>query len=189
VAKRFRIPRFDRDSFDRYSELRPPEENLIIRFPRLSRACASVGGLLWALIPYGSAIRKALMVHGVRRSYAAFNRRDVEALQVIHRPDCVFDMSDISDWPERSTYEGHEGLREYLEDWHGQWSEVRFEPVQVSEPSRGILLIESHVRATGRASGLDVEASFFQVGEPKRGLVWRVRNYTDGEEARRAATG
>jgi ketosteroid isomerase-like protein len=182
-----RVPRFDRASFDRYSAERPPEENFVVRFPGLSRAFASVGGFLWALIPYGWAIRKRLMVHGVRRSYAAFNRRDIEALQVIHRPDCVFDMSDIADWPERATYEGHEGLREYLEDWHAQWREMRFEPIAVTEPKRGVLLIECHAQATGRASGLSVEETFFQVGEPRRGLVWRVRNFSSEEEARRAA--
>ena len=45
-----------------------------------------------------------------------------ELLEEIVDPEFVWDMSTFRDWPERNTYEGVEGMREFIGDWTG-WTE------------------------------------------------------------------
>jgi ketosteroid isomerase-like protein len=178
--------------FERASRQRSSWEGIGLRFarrsPRLARALAAFAGRAWSVLPANSTIRRKLLEQAIRRSYAAFNRQDVEALRTIHHRDCVFDMSHVPDWPEDATYYGHDGLMTYLRDWHAQWQDVHYEPIEVTEPIKGTILIESEVRAVGRGSGVPVEATFFQVGLPRAGLVWAVHNFRDRDEAVRYAT-
>ena len=64
----------------------------------------------------------------VRRSFEAFNGRDLNELVKLYHQDCIWDMSKFAGWPECAVYRGHEGLRTILAEWEAAWEDVHFEP-------------------------------------------------------------
>ena len=140
--------------------------------------------------------RGLAMVHGLaasapkpvadamRRSYAAWNDRDLDTLRELYTSDTEWDMSNIDGWPARPVYRGHAGLEQALEDWYGAWREMDAEALQVVV-GRAIFI---HGRMELRArSGAVTSYEFGQVIETRDGLVARVRTYSDVAAARVAA--
>jgi ketosteroid isomerase-like protein len=118
----------------------------------------------------------------VRRSCEAFNDRDLDELVKLYHQGCIWDMSKFAGWPENAVYRGHAGLRIILAEWEAAWEDVHFEPTDtwlVGERS----LITCNLRGRRRVSGQEAEIRWMQVGETRDGLIYRVDNYTDMEEA------
>jgi ketosteroid isomerase-like protein len=136
------------------------------------------------------------MVHGLaesapkpvadamRRSYAAWNDRDLDTLRELYTSDTEWDMSNIDGWPDTPVYRGHDGLEQALEDWYGVWREMHAEALQVVV-GRAIF-IHGRMELRGR-SGAVASYEFGQVIETRGGLVARVRTYSDVAAARVAA--
>jgi ketosteroid isomerase-like protein len=160
-------------------------ERLAVLFPGVARHMVAWVGRLWQSLPDRSRLRRRLAEFAVARSYAAFNRRDVHLLAVLHHPDCVIDLSHVPDWPEESIYRGRDGLQRYLSDWHDVWGEVEYLPRSMTDLGNGVL-IESEMRAVGEASGIELKKTFTQVTESRNGMTWRIANYWDREEALQA---
>jgi ketosteroid isomerase-like protein len=161
-------------------------ERLAVLFPGVARRLVVSIGRLWQILPRRSRLRRTLAEFAVRRSYAAFNRRDLDLLGVLHHPDCTIDMSHVPDWPDESIYRGQEGLRRYLSDWHDVWGEVEYLPRAITDLGN-VVLVESQIRTVGEASGIELERTFTQVAESRNGMTWRIANYWDKEEALEAA--
>jgi len=124
------------------------------------------------------------VVDAMRRSYAAWNDRDLDTLRELYAPDTEWDMSNIEGWPDTPVYHGHEGLEQALEDWYGAWSEMSAEALQVVV-GRAIF-IHGRMEVRGH-SGAVASYEFGQVIETRDGLVARVRTYSDVAAARFAA--
>jgi ketosteroid isomerase-like protein len=118
----------------------------------------------------------------VRRSYDAFNRRDLDALLPLYHPGCVWDMTHFEGWPDTPVYRGHDGLRKILEEFYGAWDEVRVEPSDLLQIGRRTM-VTCTLRVRGGASGAEVSLQFTQVGEPRDGLIYLIDNYTDKSQA------
>ena len=136
------------------------------------------------------------MVHGLpasapkpvadamRRSYAAWNDRDLDTLRELYTTDTEWDMSNIEGWSDSPVYHGHEGLEQALEDWYGAWSEMSAELLQVVI-GRAIF-VHGRMELRGRSGAID-SYEFAQVIETRDGLVARVCTYSDAAAARVAA--
>jgi ketosteroid isomerase-like protein len=62
----------------------------------------------------------------IRRGYAEFIATGAPTEDIM-APEFVWDMSTFRGWPERKTYEGVDGMREFLADWTAAWEDWRLE--------------------------------------------------------------
>jgi ketosteroid isomerase-like protein len=120
----------------------------------------------------------------VRRGYEHF-RETGEPAGHLMSPDFVWDMSTFRDWPERQTYEGIEGTREFLADWVSAWEDWRLEVRDLLDAGDDVVAI---VHQSGRSvsTGLVVDMEFAQVWTHEDGKHTRMRMYADPQEALRA---
>jgi ketosteroid isomerase-like protein len=116
----------------------------------------------------------------VRKVFAAFSRRDVEALLALCDPEIVFVPPTGRLAGRDEPYRGHDGLRAYFADVARVWQELRSEPEEYIE-------IDDRVLCTGRVYAWGVG----RVIDAPAGWVWRVRDglVVEGQvyETRRAA--
>ncbi len=101
-------------------------------------------------------------------------------------PDFVWDMSTFRNWPERQTYEGIEGARQFLADWLEAWDDWELELEELRDADESVVAI---VRQRGRskATGLLVDMHFGQVWQIRDGKNLRMRMYASPDEALEAA--
>ena len=120
-----------------------------------------------------------------RRGYEHF-RATGEVLEEIVDPEFVWDMSTFRAWPERQTYEGVEGMREFLTTWVSAWEDWVLEVEELHPAGDKVVAI---VRQRGRATetGLPVDMHFGQVWTYRDGKQLRMEMYATPEEALRAA--
>jgi len=121
----------------------------------------------------------------IRRGYEEFSATG-EPTEDIMAPEFVWDMSTFRDWPERKTYEGVEGMREFVGDWTAAWEDWRLEVEDLVDAGDEVVAI---VRQSGRSktTGLPVDMRFAQLWTLSDGRQTRMRMYADPEEALRAA--
>ena len=107
-------------------------------------------------------------------------------LEELVDPEFVWDMSHFRDWPERKTYEGLEGAREFVRDWLEAWDDWEVEVEAFHDAGDKVVAI---VRQRGRSksTGVPVDMSFGQVFTVRDGLQTRMEMYADPEEALEAA--
>jgi ketosteroid isomerase-like protein len=124
-------------------------------------------------------------VETVRRGYEHWLRTG-ELLLEDADSDFVWDMSTFDGWPERQTYPGIEGARQFLADWAEAWEtwevEVR-DHIDAGEQVVTIVRQHGHAKATG----VFVEMDFGQVWTFQNGLRTRMQMYASPEEALEAA--
>ena len=101
-------------------------------------------------------------------------------------PDFVWDMSTFAGWPERQTYPGVEGARQFIADWDEAWEtwEVEVED-HIDAGERVVTIVRQRGRA--KATGVAVEMRFGQVWTFRNGLRVRMQMYASPEEALEAA--
>jgi uncharacterized protein len=121
----------------------------------------------------------------IRRGYAEFIATGAPTEDIM-APEFVWDMSTFRGWPERKTYEGVEGMREFLADWTAAWEDWRLEVEDLIDAGDQVVAI---VRQSGRSktTGLPVDMRFAQLWTLADGKQTRMRMYADPEEALHAA--
>jgi len=123
----------------------------------------------------------------VRRGCEAWARGDLEAGYATWHPDIEWDTTRFEAWPERTVYRGIDAVRGFVDDdWLGSWEEfeARIEDVRDAGDRVVVFWLQT---MTGRGSGVPVEMRMAQVCTVRDGLVVRIENYTDRDEALRAA--
>lgn len=108
-----------------------------------------------------------------------------ELVERITAPEFVWDMSTFDGWPERQTYDGPEGTREFLTDWVGAWEDWRLEVRQLIDAGDDVVAIV-HQSGRSKTTGLEVDMDFAQVWTLEDGKQTRMRMYADPDEALRA---
>ena len=114
-----------------------------------------------------------------RATFAAFNRRDVEAYLQAFAPDAEW-------WPLRSStegpYRGHDGIRAWVDDTAETFEHFQVELEDVREGD-DVAIAFGRLSAKGRGSGVPVDVAiarvFRFVGDKE---VW-AKSYSDREEA------
>lgn len=120
----------------------------------------------------------------VRRGYAHVIATG-ELLEEIAHPDFVWDMSTFGNWPERQTYDGIEGTREFLADWTSAWEDWRLDVRELLDAGDEVVAIV-HQSGRSKTTGLEVDMHFAQVWTLRDGKQTRMRMYADPDEALRA---
>jgi ketosteroid isomerase-like protein len=120
----------------------------------------------------------------VRSLMEAWNRGDYStALQSI---DPEIEVESALGGTFDGTYQGHSGLRRFLEDF---WSNFENFSTEVEEyiPAGDDVVIGAHHRGSGIGSGVEVEMWNWQVFTVRRGMIVRYRMFNTKQEALEAA--
>ena len=112
----------------------------------------------------------------VRRSFAAFNAREVEDLVGLVDPDA--EWLPFRAQLEGMVYRGHEGVRKFVRDLDDDWEAYRIEPVEFQDRGDRVVVI-GQVKALGRSGGVDVDTEAGFVFELRAGRIWKVVSYSD----------
>jgi ketosteroid isomerase-like protein len=122
----------------------------------------------------------------VREAWGAFQTGGIDAALDYYTQDCV-----CEDWPElpdRSTYEGREGLRERNRQFaEGPWRDLDFEPTDFIDAGEGVVVAVVSLRGHGRGSGVPVDTVAAFVYEVRDGRIARDRAFTSRNQALEAA--
>jgi ketosteroid isomerase-like protein len=86
------------------------------------------------------------------------------------------------DIPEQGKYRGHEGFSRWIEDWDAPWAEWSLEPEEFIDAGDRVVVIV-HLKATGRASGVQVERDDGLVYELRDGKTVRIDYFNDRTQA------
>jgi ketosteroid isomerase-like protein len=121
----------------------------------------------------------------VRRGFVHFLETG-ELLPDVVGEDFVWDMSKFRGWPERQTYEGMEGTREFMDNWLEAWDDWELE-VEAFHDARDKVVVILRQRGRSKTSGLSVDMAFGQVFTMRDGKQVRMEMYADPAEALEAA--
>ena len=114
-----------------------------------------------------------------RRGYEHFVATG-ELLEEIVDPEFVWDMSTFRAWPERQTYEGIEGMREFLTrtgSAPGRTGSSRWRSFATAGDK--VVAIVAPTRAGARPPGCPVDMHFGQVWTLRDGKQLRMEMYAD----------
>jgi ketosteroid isomerase-like protein len=122
----------------------------------------------------------------IRRSYEAFNRRDISAASADMHPQFELDFSG-SVGPEAGTYRGEAGMRKLWERYWEAFETITIEPEEFIEVGESIVAV---VRARGRGlgSGVEVDARGPHLWSFREGKVVRFTLYQEVADAIQGAT-
>ena len=120
----------------------------------------------------------------VRRIIDALNRGDVDGMLERMHPD--FEWRPLESSPVARAYRGREEVRRYVEDWLGHFESLRIDlqdPTEVGD--RVVTVVHGHGR--GRASGVELDASFCQVWTLRSGTAVAMEEHATREQGLAAA--
>jgi ketosteroid isomerase-like protein len=112
----------------------------------------------------------------VRRSFEAFNARDVDGLVGLSTPDCEF--LPFRAQLEGIVYRGHEGIRQFVTDMNDDWEEFQIDPVEFHDRGEQVAVI-AQVRALGAGSSVKIESMAGFVLDLRAARVSRIMSYSD----------
>ena len=120
----------------------------------------------------------------VRQLYDGWMEGDVDRALEVLDPSIVWEA--ITDAPDAGTYQGHPGVRRYMEDWLGDFD---FEGMEFKEVVEGDdrLVIAQCGRGTGKGSGVKTEIHYACAYRMCDGNVVEIKEFRTKEEALEAA--
>jgi ketosteroid isomerase-like protein len=98
-------------------------------------------------------------------------------------PEFVWDMSTFRGWPEKQTYEGIEGAREFMAEWLEAWDDWEIEPEEILDAGGDRVVVIMRQRGRAKATGVATEMHFAQVWTLKDGRQVRMQMYASPAEA------
>jgi ketosteroid isomerase-like protein len=120
----------------------------------------------------------------VRRSIAAYNRRDFEALRTLNSPDVEVDWS-ASRGLQAGVYQGIEAVFRFYRNFLELFEEVNIEPERFIESADSVVVPNS-AQIRGR-DGIETVARSALVFELRGGQITRICLYQETREALEAA--
>jgi ketosteroid isomerase-like protein len=151
---------------------RPLADRVALLFPRLLPLAFRI---VLRLRP-GSGPRRRALDYGLRRTFAAINRRDFDVVLLGIEPEAKMEFRGVELTGIASSYHGHDGFRAFWADWLRDW-------VRVSHGITAVIDLGDHIviRAWGHhlapQSGLRLDSDSgylweFRDGRVKRVVVW-----------------
>jgi ketosteroid isomerase-like protein len=119
-----------------------------------------------------------------QRAYDAFNRGDIDALLAITCEDVEWHPAPED--PDSTPQYGHAGVRRFVEQWTDVLRELHVRQEELIEEG-DCVVARMHYVGRGRGSGVPVEARVYQVFSFRDGLVARIDEFYDREQALEAA--
>ena len=86
-----------------------------------------------------------------------------------------------------TTYLGHEGVRQRLEEWLESFDEYKFEVQRIVDCGGDDVLVEGLEVGIGAVSGATVRSTLFELLTIRNGMIVSVREYYDESDAFEAA--
>ena len=121
---------------------------------------------------------RAVIAAGIR----VVNQLDVDAIPDVLHPEVEFTSIFT---PMEGVYQGHDGVRAYLEDLKSAFDDFELELGRTT-PVADDFLVELHVKGRGRGSGVAFERTIGQIWTFRDGLIWRLIAHPTLEEAQAA---
>jgi ketosteroid isomerase-like protein len=118
-----------------------------------------------------------------RRPFEAFNRRDFDTMVSVYDPDAVYDQIALG----LGVLQGRAAILRFFEEWIGVYADFEVELDETSDLGNGVTLVVAVLRGRPADSGVFVKQRFAAVATWRDGLIERVANDTDIDEARAAA--
>ena len=128
----------------------------------------------------------ATRVDLARRGFDVWRSRDFDRLDEVAIEDFVF-IPAIATGVEGGGVRGKEGSRQFFESQDETWESFDIDAEEFREVGDRVL-IDGHVRARGRGSGVDFEQPLLMVVWFRDGKVARVQSFLDRDQANEAAT-
>ena len=120
-------------------------------------------------------------VERLRAMYAGFARGDMRGRPELFSPEFVFEpMSDG-----RQSYVGMEAFADQMREFLAQWDDFRMEGLEFEDLGDAVLVTERQ-SGTGKASGIEIDMTFFAVWTFRDGVIVRGRWDPDRESALQA---
>ena len=123
-------------------------------------------------------------LEAVRRVYERWAEGDFTASEEVLDPRAVLVIG--PEFPDAGTYEGLEGIREYMRGFLEPWTRVTIEAEELTD-ARDAVLAAVHQSGVGESSGVETEFRYFQVWTFRDGKVVRLEGFRDHAQARLAA--
>jgi hypothetical protein len=166
---------------------RAPEDWLAVLAPSVYERLAAATWKLIVRRPPSSSLRRKLMERNCRRAFSAFNRRDLRAFVALFDPEVVYDVSHVHGWPDQQVYHGYAGLEEMATNWYDHLN-FWFELLELHDLGGPTVVVIGEFQLEGAESGVPLEhVPWIQVATARRGRGIRIDNYSDRDEALRAA--
>jgi ketosteroid isomerase-like protein len=121
----------------------------------------------------------------VRAGFAAYNRRDLDAILEYWAPDGVLDWSNSRGFG-AGIYRGRDEIRAFAEGFLATWDEVRIEIVHAVEVRDGLVIAENVTYMRGR-DGIEVQARSAWLITVRDGKETSLTLYQTKQEALEAA--
>lgn len=116
-----------------------------------------------------------------RRSFAAANRRDWDAVMGFFAGNAVWEAQELP------AFEGREAIRGLFEDWLGAYQEVAIDVEEVLDLGNGIGFVVASIEGQLVASTAHMRVRYGAVYQWADDLIVRVSSYADIEQVRAAA--
>jgi ketosteroid isomerase-like protein len=101
------------------------------------------------------------LIERIRRGYAAWNEGNVEGTVALLASDVEWHTS--ASFPGTAPlYHGHAGFRQFWEDLHEPWEQVRIE-IESFEREDDVAILRIRFHGKSKGSGVDVDLPWFQV--------------------------
>jgi ketosteroid isomerase-like protein len=118
-----------------------------------------------------------------RRSFTAFSNGDIDAPLSLWGPDPVWDLSPMG----LGVYDGLAAIRDFWEDWVGDYDEWEAKAEKIVEVGDGVTLAVVVQKGRPAGSSGEVQLRYAPVASCVDLLTVRITNYRDIDEARAAA--
>jgi len=122
----------------------------------------------------------------VRRAFIASSGGDPTAGREAYDPTFEWDLSGVEGWTEKQVYRGAEVLP-FLQSWAGSWRDWHFDVDEVQEAPNDRVFAAIHEWAAGVQTGVSVDQRRYFVVDLSKGLITRVRMFSDRTDALKAA--
>jgi ketosteroid isomerase-like protein len=125
----------------------------------------------------------------VQEVYAAFARRDMEAILAHLSPDVLWSEPENPFNPAAGTHHGHAGFLEWARIGHEAEDIEELEP-QLFFTSEGAVAVVGHLRCRAKRTGRVYESDFVHLVSLREGMITRFQEFFDtyaAAEAFRAA--
>jgi ketosteroid isomerase-like protein len=118
-----------------------------------------------------------------RRALDAYNAGDLDGILATAHPDIEWEVA--PEHPAATTHRGHDAVREYHEDWRNTLDDLRLELLSIAEAGDSVVTV-CRISGKGSGSGADVEVEIAFLQTFRDGLIIRVEEFLDADEAMRA---
>jgi ketosteroid isomerase-like protein len=116
----------------------------------------------------------------VRRSFEAFNARNVDELVSLSAADC--EWLPFRAQLEGIVYRGHEGVRQFVSDMDEDWQAFRIDPLEFHERGERVAVI-GRLSAVGHGGGVEIDSTAGFILELRSGRIRHITSYSNPEAA------